>query len=95
MENMSVNVTRRSLCSYFVIAFDVLCMPAVLCGQAPAGTCRHIQSRSDASRHMQVHAGACRHIYRHMQTHADTLYQARNYLSIMARLIGRLRQENR
>ena len=52
MENMSANVTRRSLCSYFVIEFDVLCMPVVLCGQAYAVTFRHKQTHADTCRHM-------------------------------------------
>ena len=68
MENVSVNVTRRSLCSYFVIVFDVLCMPAVLCGQAHAGICRHMQARSGTCRHVQAQTDTCRH----MQAHAGT-----------------------
>jgi hypothetical protein len=74
MENMSANVTRRSLCSYFVIAFDVLRMPAVLCWQAHAGTCRHMQSHAGTCSHMQSHAVTFRCMQTHIQTHADTLY---------------------
>jgi hypothetical protein len=71
MENMSANVTRRSLCSYFVIAFDVLRMPAVLCWQAHAGTCRHMQSHAGTCSHMQSHAVTFRCMQTHIQTHAD------------------------
>jgi hypothetical protein len=74
MENMSANVTRRRLCSYFVIAFDVLRMPAVLCWQAHAGTCRHMQAHAVTCRHMQSHAVTFRCMQTHIQTHADTLY---------------------
>jgi hypothetical protein len=73
MENMSANVTRRRLCSYFVIAFDVLRMPAVLCWQAHAGTCRHMQAHAVTCSHMQSRSDACRHIYRHMQTHCTCM----------------------
>ena len=55
MENMSANVTRRILCSYFVIVFDVLRMPAVLCGQAHADTCNHFKTQADTYRRMQTH----------------------------------------
>jgi hypothetical protein len=72
MENMSANVTRRSLCSYFVIAFDVLRMPAVLCWQAHAGTCRHMQAHAVTCRHMQSHAVTCSHVQMHADTYTDT-----------------------
>jgi hypothetical protein len=74
MENMSANVTRRSLCSYFVITFDMLHMPAVLCWQAHAGTCRHMQAHAGTCSHMQSHAVTFRCMQTHIQTHADTLY---------------------
>jgi hypothetical protein len=72
MENMSANVTRRRLCSYFVIAFDVLRMPAVLCWQAHAGTCRHMQAHAVTCRHMQSHAVTCSHVQMHADTYTDT-----------------------
>jgi hypothetical protein len=72
MENMSANVTRRSLCSYFVIAFDVLRMPAVLCWQAHAGTCRHMQAHAGTCSHMQAHAVTCSHVQMHADTYTDT-----------------------
>jgi hypothetical protein len=72
MENMSANVTRRSLCSYFVIAFDVLRMPAVLCWQAHAGTCSHMQAHAVTCSHMQSHAVTCSHVQMHADTYTDT-----------------------
>jgi hypothetical protein len=72
MENMSANVTRRRLCSYFVIAFDVLRMPAVLCWQAHAGTCRHMQAHAGTCSHMQAHAVTCSHVQMHADTYTDT-----------------------